>query len=86
VQLLACGMPVSGIQAYNGCPFMWVAWMHAVCCMHMHVVGIHVAFRHAWRVYNASALLVAKLSYPIEYIISSNYFVHKVKSGKFYTI
>jgi hypothetical protein len=38
------------------------------------------------RVYSASALHVAKLSYNIECKISLNYIVDNVKFGKIYTI
>ncbi len=48
VQLLACGMPVPGMQECSGCACMWVACMHAACGMHVCVVCIHVAHRHAW--------------------------------------
>ena len=60
--------------------------MHSVCNMHVCVVCIHMAYRHAWGVYSVSALFVAKLSFHIECKISLNYIVHNVKSGKFYQI
>jgi len=79
---------------------MWHACVRdaSVQCMCMHVGGMQcAACTGVWcafmwhigmpgRVYSASALHVAKLSYYIECKISLNYIVHNVKSGKFYTI
>jgi hypothetical protein len=86
VQWVACGMLVSGLQVCSVCAYMRVTCIHAVCSMHVCVVSIHMAYRHAWGVYSASALFVAKLSYHIECKISFNYIVPNVKSGTFYQI
>ncbi len=66
VQGLACGMLVSGMQMCIVFACMWVACIHAVCGIHVSVVGFHVAYRHVWEMYNASALFVAKPSYHIQ--------------------
>ncbi len=61
---------------------VWHACMQCAACTCVWCAFIcHIGM--PGRVYSASALHVAKLSYHIECKISLNYIVHNVKFGKF---